>query len=83
MLFRSNSIVIGKPKDVLLKATGNGGSWEYNYQWSGPNRFTSNLNQVTIKGGPFETTTYSCTVTDKKDSANSATADVIVTVLST
>lgn len=80
---KPNSIVIGKPKDVLLKATGNGGSWEYNYQWSGPNRFTSNLNQVTIKGGPFETTTYSCTVTDKKDSANSATADVIVTVLST
>lgn len=75
------SMVIGVPKDVLLKATANGGSWEYNYQWTGPNGFASNLAQVTIKGGPFETSTYSCTATDKKDSANSATADVTVTVL--
>jgi len=79
-----NSITRGVPvggQDVTLKATASNGSWEFDYNWSGPNGFNWDEKEVTIQGGPFETSTYTCTATDKKDSANSASGSVTVTVI--
>lgn len=79
-----NIITIGVPiggQDVTLKATASNGSWEFDYKWTGPDGFNWDEKEVTIQRGPFETSTYTCTATDKKDSANSASGSVTVTVV--
>lgn len=73
--------ILNTQTDIKLSARASKGSWEYNYQWTGPNGFTSTDKEVTIKGGPFITTDYQVTVKDKKDSANSASATIRVEVV--
>ena len=68
------------PVDIILSAKASNGSWDYNYQWSGPNNFKSTDKEVTIKGGPFVTTEYTVTAIDKKDSANTAKSTILVEV---
>jgi len=69
-------------QDFTLVSTASNGSWEYNYQWTGPNGFSSTSAEVTVYGGMIQNGnyTFSVTASDKKDSSNKATAEVTVVV---
>jgi len=68
------------PVDIELSAKASNGSWEYDYQWRGPNNFSATGKKVIINKGPYITTEYTVTAIDKKDSANTASATVLVRV---
>lgn len=69
------------PVDIKLSAKASNGSWDYNYQWSGPNNFYETGKDVIIKGGPYATSEYTVVAIDKKDSANKSSATVLIEVL--
>lgn len=79
-----NNIPVNVETDVKLKATASNGSWEYIYSWSGPGNFKSTEKEPTIKKlkGTIvgQSLTYTCKVTDKKDSANNTTGTVAIVV---
>ena len=66
--------------NIKLSATANKGSWEYTYRWTGPDGFLSSEKDLILIGAPYQSTEYTVTVTDKNDSANSATTNVWVNV---
>jgi hypothetical protein len=69
-------------QNVTLSATASKGSWEYNYQWlDNTGKVLATKKDLVIIDGPFTTTTYTCKVTDKKDSANSVSSDITVLVI--
>jgi hypothetical protein len=65
---------------IKLSATANKGSWEYIYRWTGPDGFLSSDKDLYLTATPYQSTEYTVTVTDKNDSANSASTTVWVTV---
>ncbi|MGZ3863937.1 MAG: T9SS type B sorting domain-containing protein [Bacteroidia bacterium] len=78
-------IVIGSNSPVCvnqaLNLTSSGGT---NYTWSGPNSFSSTLQNPSITGITFAAYgTYSLTVVDANSCVNTATVDVVVNPLPT
>lgn len=61
--------------NTQLQAFGSGGGGNYTYEWTGPNGFTSNLQNPTVQ--PAATSVYNVTV---NDGYNTATGAVTVTV---
>ncbi|MBE0642334.1 MAG: hypothetical protein IH599_09875, partial [Bacteroidales bacterium] len=64
---------------LTLTSSATGGTPGYSYSWSGPNGFTSTLQNPTITNAqPASTGTYALTVTDANGCQASATVDVTV-----
>jgi hypothetical protein len=59
-----------------LQAMGSGGAGNYTYEWTGPNGFTSSIQNPTVQ--PTETTTYSVTVHDGYNSATNTYTIVVI-----
>jgi hypothetical protein len=66
--------------NVTLSAKATKGSWEYKYRWETSNGKLVGTSKDVSFIGPNSSTKYKVTVTDKKDSANSAIATVLINV---
>ncbi|CDK30397.1 Immunoglobulin-like repeats containing protein [Candidatus Babela massiliensis] len=74
-----SSIVLCPGSDLNITADISGGSGGYNYSWSGPNGFISNLKTITINNvSSSNSGTYNITVTDSSGCAISGSSTVTV-----